>query len=85
MIVYQVVACDGYEVWDLDLCLTREIAERIVAGKEYDIRAEYDEWVGSEDYHEAIEDMTSRADGTFETWNQYNYDYSIREYKVVCE
>lgn len=85
MIVYQVVGCDGYDVQYLDLCLTREIAERIVAKYDADKRKGYDEWVGSEDYHEALADMTSGADGSFEQWDSDNYNYSIHEHEVVCE
>lgn len=86
MIVYQVVACDGYgyEEFCLELCLTREIAENIIASKNNKKLEEYGKWFGSEDYQKSLSDMTSYQDGSFEQWDKCNESYSIRELEVVC-
>lgn len=80
MNIYEVIACDGFDVIGLEMCLTREIAELIVESKNEDKQKRYGDWI------EEIGGANCQgSDRTFATWNQCEYGYSIRSHKVVCE
>lgn len=86
MIVYQIICTDDYDQFAMETCSTLEIAQRLIDKKNEKFYLDYLDWTKSSEYQDVIEDMTSSLDGTFGTYSDlYDYNYSIKEIKVVTE